>query len=133
MQAVEAPVLKLAIAGGIVLALAAFARPHHPHHRATHTTHRLTLHAQTDPNAYYITPFASGDVTVSRDDELLAPIELRTTTHYVDGCDWMGIDTLIPVDSHTYAYSYDETIMACDEGAIPAYKTPRTGTVIVDE
>ncbi len=131
MQAVEAPVLKLVLAGGVVVALAAFARPSHHHH--ARSTHRLTLHAEAEPSAFYITPFADGSVTITRDDEHPAPITLHSTTHYIDGCDWMGIDTLVPVDAHTYSYSYDEQILSCEEGAIPAYKTPRTGYVTVDE
>ena len=134
MLAVESSVFRLAIAGGVVLAVAAFARPSHPHHHhsAVHQ-HRLTLHAPIDPREFYVTPFAEGSVNIMRDDEHLVPLVMRATTHYVDGCDWMGIDTLVPIDAHQYSYSYDERILSCEEGAIPAHKTPRTGYVVVDE
>jgi hypothetical protein len=50
-----------------------------------------------------------------------------------DGCRWLGVETLEPIDDKTYAYDYSEYILECDEGATPFLKTPRTGIVDVLE
>jgi hypothetical protein len=128
MLAVEAPVLKVIALGGMTLAMSAFL--HHPSHRAHH---RLSLHAAARADALYLTRFEAGDISITRDDSDLKPVTFTTRAFVNDGCEWLGIETLVPVDSKHYAYSYDEAILSCAPDANPCVKTPRTGVVVVDE
>ena len=130
-QAVETSLFKLSVVAGLVFALSlggvAFA---HRHHR---TTHRLSLHAPSLPTALYLTAWEQGDVLIRRDDSSLGAMRFTTRASLNDGCEWLATETLVPIDARTYSYTYDETILACDEGAIPFLRTPRSGTVTVDE
>jgi hypothetical protein len=129
LQAVEAPVLKLAAVAAAVAAGAAFAyAPCAAHDRAA--TYRLVLEAPELPHAIYLTAWHHGDVFVTMRGEP-RPITFKTKAYISDGCHWMGIETLTPAGSDHYAYTYDEEILSCEPGAIPAIKTPRTGTVTI--
>jgi hypothetical protein len=128
MLAVEAPVLKVIALGGMTLAMSAFL--HHPSHRSHH---RLSLHAPTNPSYLYLTRFEAGDISITRDDSDLKTVTFTTRAFVNDGCEWLGIETLVPVDGKHYAYSYDEAILSCAPDANPCIKTPRTGVVVVDE
>ena len=44
-----------------------------------------------------------------------------------------GPKTLIPIDAKTFSYDYSETILGCVDGAVPMIKTPRTGTVTLED
>lgn len=128
MLAVEAPVLKVLALGGVTLAMSALL--HHPSHRAHH---RLSLHAPSRADALYLTRFNEGDFAITRDDADLKSLTFTTRAYVSDGCEWLGIETLVPVDAKHYAYSYDEAILSCAPDANPCVKTPRTGVVVVDE
>jgi len=130
MLAVEAPWKLVAIAG-TGLALAAFAAS--PHHRHARGTHRLTLHAPSNPHHYYLTRFVDGDISIARDDARPKQIVFRDTIHWIDHCDYLATETLEPDGANRYAYYYDETILSCDPGASPYGVTPRSGYVVVDE
>jgi hypothetical protein len=141
MLAVEAPVRKLAVIAGATLAIAAFVhRPHAAERVVAQQHHRLTLHAPSLSNAYYLTVFARHhlqrttcdlqSIDVTGDDKT---IDFSTKIHMYDGCLWEGVEHLSKIDDHTYSYSYDENILACEPDAVPALKTPRTGIVTVDD
>lgn len=135
-HAVEAPGFKLAVVGGLTLALAlgatAATRTHAPtSHRSVH---RLELHAPVLPDAFYLTAWSTGDVYISRDDAHPTPILFETKAELDDGCVWLGIETLTPIDAQRYSYTYDEKILSCAPGAEPGYiKTPRVGIATVVE
>jgi len=128
--AVQAPVLKLLAVGGASLALAIGAM--HPAH-SHRTTHRLSLDAPVEPNAIYITAWAHGDVTITRDDAHPRAFVIMSRARIPDGCTWQGIERLVPIDARHYSYSYDEAIVSCEPDAIPYVKTPRTGLVTVED
>jgi hypothetical protein len=131
LQAIEAPVLKLAAVAGLALAVSAFV-PHHGKTHHTRSAHRLTLHAPVNPAATYWTVFENGPV------DLMLPegsFRIEVTGHFVDGCDWKGIETFRPLDATHYAYAYDEQLLRCDADGDPSHtlRTPRTGYVTIDE
>lgn len=128
--AVQAPIKLLAV-GGATLALAITAMLPAHHYR---TNHRLSLSAPELPEAIYISAWAHGDITISRDDSSLTPIKITSRARIPDGCTWLGIEMLRPIDARHYSYSYDETILGCEPDAIPSYiKTPRVGLVTVED
>ncbi len=139
MLAVEAPVRKFALLAAAALAIAAFAHRPHAATRVAPTHHRLTLHAQSLERAIYLTVFAEGRVQ-THDWDLRTidvasegqTLRFSTRARISDGCLWEGNERLVPIDSKSYAYSYDERIIECEPDAIPAIKTPRTGIVTVD-
>jgi hypothetical protein len=144
MLAVEAPVKKLAVIAGATLAIAAFVHRPHAAERVvqTMTHHRLTLHTETLEHAIYLTVFAEGrmerdvsdlrplDVMFTGDER--EPLRFSTRALIEDGCVWEGREQLVPIDAHSFSYSYDEKIIRCAPDAIPAIKTPRTGIVTVE-
>lgn len=126
MQALLAPVLKSIVLGGIGIGVALGF-----HHGGDgRVTHRLRLHAIVEPNAIYLTEFDQGDIKLDyvKDKTLTFSNE---TTYY--GCHWLGMETLIPVNDREFAYVYDEVVMSCEPGATATRKTPRTGTVTVED
>jgi hypothetical protein len=131
LQAIEAPVLKLAAVAGALLAVTAFV-PHHAHDAQAKRPHHLTLHAPVNPNATYWTVFGNGPVDLMLPD---GEFQIEVTGHYIDGCDWKGIETFTPVSEHRYAYTYDEALVTCGADGDASYtiKTPRAGYVSVDE
>jgi hypothetical protein len=130
LQAVEAPLLKMAAIAGAGLLVAAFAgtRAHD-----NGVVQRLELHAPEEPNALYLTAWSDGDIYVTLHDGRMKPMEFQTRAFINDGCEWLATETLVPDGGSRYAYSYDETILSCEPGATPARKTPRTGYVLVVE
>lgn len=135
MLAIEAPLFKMSILAAGALAAAAFVAPHHHrccgHH--AQTTHRLVLHAAEQPSALYLSAWMDGnDVRVELDTSDLQAMRFETRANITDGCRWLGTETLVPSGDH-FNYSYDETILWCADGATPSIKTPRTGTVTIDQ
>ena len=138
MLAVEAPVRKLAVVAGAVLAIAAFT--HRPSHSQASHHHRLTLHTETRAKTIYLTIFAEGRIERTASD--LRTIEIdgepremqyKATTSYY-GCEVEGDELLVRLDAHSYAYSYDENILSCDPNSdYEVIRTPRTGIVTVDD
>ena len=131
LQALEAPVLKLAAVAGVAL-LASALVPHHSHHEAAKRPHHLTLHAPINPHATYWTVFDNGPVDMMLPDGVF---QIEVTGRYIDGCDWKGIETFTPVNEHRYRYTYDEELVGCGPDGDPSYtiRTPRAGYVSVDE
>ena len=130
LQAVEAPLLKMAAIAGAGLLVAAFAGTR------THdngVVQRLELHAPEEPNALYLTAWSDGDIYVTLHDGKMKPMEFQTRAFINDGCEWLATETLVPESATRYLYSYDETILSCEPGSTPARKTPRTGYVLVIE
>ncbi|HEY4055253.1 MAG TPA: hypothetical protein VGM39_01550 [Kofleriaceae bacterium] len=103
---------------------------------ATHdssVTHRLSLHAHVLPNAIYLSAFSDGDIDVTFPDSHLHALTISTRARVADGCRWLGVEKLTPMNDKTFYYEYSETILECDAGATPWFKTPRTGTVTVEK
>jgi hypothetical protein len=127
-QALTSSLYRSVAVGGLLLALSAAqfgSKSHHVHH--------LALHAVAQPGALYLTAWRHGPVSVSLKDGKLVPLTFSTRAVVNDGCRWEGLETLVPIDNHRYAYRYDETILACDPDAVPYLKTPRTGVVTVED
>ena len=130
MLAVEVPRWKQAALGVAALGLmVGFATRHH--HLSKH---HLSLHAPVRCHAIYLTAWSHGDVTIARDDAAkLETLTFDTRGMLPDGSTWMGSETLVPIDGHAYAYSYDETILDTPPEGTRYIKTPRQGIVVVDE
>lgn len=124
MDALLAPVGRSVALGGLLAALA-FAHPHH-------ARHRLRLHAEALPRAIYLTVFDHGDLRLSL-PEPREQLVFETRALISDGCEWLGIEKLVPIDATRFAYDYSEDILSCEPGATPAIKTPRQGIVTIDE
>lgn len=126
-HAIQSPLFKMIAAGAAALSLTAMLA--HPH---VMPSHHLSLHAPVHKGYLYLTAWEHGDV-VLRYDHAPAKITLTQEAWINDGCKWRGTETLVPVDDHTFAYHYEETILSCVAGATPCIKTPRAGFVAVDE
>ncbi len=123
-QAVTTPVGRMVLFGAIALALGAVrvTRDHA-------ATYQLALAAPEEADAFYLTRWQMGNVTVTFDDGALQPITYRTRAHVYDGCYWQGTETLLPISRTQFAYEYSEQILSCDQDAVPLRKTPRKGIV----
>jgi hypothetical protein len=98
---------------------------------------KLTLDAPPPehPQTIYFSVFTEGgDVTIATDHPSLVPLRFETRAEVNDGCRWLGIETLTPLDATHYAYSYEEEILSCLPGApfLETIKTPRRGVVTVE-
>jgi hypothetical protein len=96
-------------------------------------TRRLALHTEVLPNAIYLTAWRDGDVSFTFPDSKLHPITFYNRASIHDGCRWLGTETLTPIDSKTFHYDYTETVIECEPGSTPFFKTPRTGLVTVED
>ena len=94
---------------------------------------RLELHAPVLANAIYLTAWDRGDVFVTLPDGKPHNMTFKTRAYISDGCEWLATEQLVPEGKDRYWYSYDEQILSCEPGAIPAIKTPRTGYATVVE
>ena len=92
----------------------------------------MRLHAEAQANAIYLTVFERGDLHLSL-PEHPEKLVFETRALISDGCEWLGIETLVPIDATRFAYDYSEEILSCEPGATPAIKTPRQGLVTIDE
>jgi hypothetical protein len=95
--------------------------------------YRLVLHTTEEPGAFYLSAWTEGEVLSGHDasDGKSVTYTRRGDEH--DGCSWLGTEKLTPINNHVYAYSYGETILACQPGAEPFRKTPRTGIVTLEK
>jgi hypothetical protein len=127
LQALTYPLYRSVAVGGLLLALTV------AQVRAGKTQHvrRLALHAVAQPGALYLTAWRHGPVRVPVEGNKLVPLTFETLASVNDGCRWEGTETLVPINDHSYAYRYDETILDCEPGATPYLKTPRTGVVTI--
>lgn len=126
-QALTFPFYRSVAVGGLLLALSV------TQFRSKPRVHHLALHAVAQPGALYLTAWRHGNVSVPIRGDKLVPLTFETLASVNDGCRWQGTETLVPLDNRRYAYRYDETILDCDPGATPYYKTPRTGIVTVED
>jgi hypothetical protein len=133
LHALTTPVLKSVVLGGLLLGAGLGAAKIKSSDCCSSSMHRLSLHAPVQEGALYLTAFEDGDVRVKLHDGALRPIAFEIRASVNDGCRWLGVETLEPLDQHTYSYSYRETILECDPGATPFLKTPRTGVVVVHD
>ena len=126
-QALTAPLLGSIALGGLLLGLSAIQGTSAP----SCVTRQLVLHAEERPNELYLSAFRDNQLTLGMTEGALPPLRFEVRARIFDGCDWLGIETLVPIDDSTYAYDYREVVLACAPGAVPTRKTPRTGTVTV--
>ncbi len=126
LHAVHAPLLKSVVLAGALAVAALVARDSKP---AEGTIQRLVLHAPAKPHALYLTAWSDGDVYVTLHHGQPRPITFQVRAHINDGCEWLATERLVPDGASRYAYAYSEEIVACEPGAKPATKTPRTGYV----
>lgn len=129
LQAIKAPVVGSIVLAGLALGGAAVYGQLSPEP----VTKRLVLHAVDQPNAIYLTAFRDKQLTMTFDDGELRPLRFEVRAQIFDGCRWLGVETLTPIDDKTFSYDYSETVLECLEGAVPALKTPRTGLVTVED
>lgn len=96
--------------------------------------HRLVLHTYSVASNTYISRWAMGEVFADVTPGKLEPIRFAQKLRYVDHCQWMGVETLIPIDDRAYSYEYSETLLECEADGTPELtrKTPRTGLVVVE-
>jgi hypothetical protein len=125
LQAVEAPVLKMAAFAGVVVLAGAFAAPRDPS-----VVQRLELHAPKRANAIYETAWADGDVYIKLRDGKPAPRTFQKRSFHW-GCEWLSVETIVPDGPNRYFYTYDEEKLWCADGAPPSIATPRTGYAYV--
>jgi hypothetical protein len=134
LQALSAPMFKsIALAGlGLGLGIAAVASSP-SHGSAGRVTYRLALHAVERPNEVYLTAFRNGDIRLTFDGGKIHAVTLKTYASVSDGCRWLGVERLTPIDHRSFRYDYSEQILDCDADAEPARKTPRQGIVTVED
>jgi len=136
LHALTAPLGKAIAVGGLAVLALAVARPHDETNGR-----RLVLHAQARPTAHYITRFEHNELR-TRDSGALTTLVFKNhgsvaagCTPIVEGpaCHWLATERLEPIDERTYAYSYTEELLGCDEGVSQdCIDTPRTGYVTVE-
>lgn len=130
LQAVTTPVMKSIVLGGLLLAAGLGIAQVVP---SDSCAKRLVLHARQQPGAVYLSAWRDGDVVLALDTDqgTLPAITFKSRASGHDGCRWLGVETLTPLDERTYSYAYNEYILECDRDARPYVKTPRTGFVVV--
>jgi hypothetical protein len=126
-QALTTPLFKSCVLGLVLLSLGATVTAL----REDPVSRRLSLFAPEVPGDVYISAWRNGDILVTFEDDRLVPLTLKTRARVSDGCRWLAIEKIVPIDRGTFAYDYSEVILECDPGATPARKTPRTGYVLV--
>jgi hypothetical protein len=100
--------------------------------RSQHTR-RLALHAVERPDEWYISAWRNGPIPVPFAGKQLIPLTYKTRAQLGDGCRWLVIERLVPMDDGRYFYDYSETLLGCRPGATPYVKTPRTGFVTIED
>lgn len=127
--AIATPVGKMCAVGGLLIAATLGLRSVAEDHAVTHV---LSLHAVDQPGALYWSVFRDGDIALRFHDGELHPVTFHVRVLYA-GCEWLGIEQLVPVDDKTFAYDYSESVLGCSPGVTPTAKTPRVGTVTVED
>lgn len=116
---------------GISLLLIGGALALHRRPTPSGAAYRLYLSAPEDPRCYYGSAWNEGPVVATQD-----PRSGRTTYvrkfQFVDGCFWQATETLVPMDNGTVLYDYEEHVLSCTPGAVPAAICPRQGVVVVE-
>lgn len=124
LQAVEAPLLKVALGAGAAVLIGMFALAPDP------VTQRLRLHAPEEPRAIYATQWERGDITISLPDGEPRAMTFQKRV-FAWGCEWISTEHLVPDGPNRYFYSYDEEKLDCAPDAPPSRRTPRIGYVEV--
>jgi hypothetical protein len=129
LHALQAPVFRSVLVAALVLGVgvAAHAR------QSTPNRHRLSLHTNWDCDAIYLSSWTQGEDLKMSIAVPANTLVFENRAWMWDGCKWLGVEKLVPIDDHRYAYDYSETVLTCKPGHHPTHKTPRTGVVIVDE
>jgi hypothetical protein len=140
LHAIENPTTKVAAVAAIagLTAMLALASA-----REETSVRRLVLIAPEQPHAIYLTAWHQGDVFVEVPNGEPRALTFEVRALVSDGCEWLATERLVPAGrsesarlhlgptgGDVYSYSYEETILACEPGATPAIKTPRTGIVV---
>ena len=127
LHALSSPLLKSLFVGGALLGVGIGVKV------ATPDGSRLVLDAPKECGAIYLTRFDDGDIRMKLGTRL-QPMTFTNAARLDDGCRWVGIETLVPIDNKTFQYFYDEEMLGCEDGAVPRYReTPRRGLVhIID-
>jgi hypothetical protein len=131
-QALTSTMFRSMAVGGLLLALSLASGRAAPD-RAAGWKPRLVLHTVWEADSVYLSFWHDGDFRMELAPGELSSWELTTTGWLSDGCQWRGIERLEPIGPRTYAYRYDETILRCRAGKMPYEKTPRVGTVTVED
>jgi hypothetical protein len=114
--------------GGVLLALTI---SQVSHGAKRHHGRRMVLHAISEPHSLYLTAWRNGDVVVPFEGDELLPLKYKTRA-LIEGCRWLATETLTPLEPARYSYRYEETLLACEPGAVPWRKTPRGGFVTIE-
>ncbi|HEX2573658.1 MAG TPA: hypothetical protein VH877_29175 [Polyangia bacterium] len=93
--------------------------------------YRLYLSAPEDPRCYYGSAWNEGPVVSTKDPRSGRTSYVRKF-QFVDGCYWQATETLVPMDNGTVFYDYEEHVLSCNPGAVPAATCPRQGFVTVE-
>ena len=129
-QALTTPLLRSVVLGTLLLSAGAIYAASTDHS----VTHRLVLHTVEEPGAIYLSEWKARDVVKATfEDGELRPITFNMTADMFDGCRWRATETLVPIDSRSFLYDYSEVILGCVDGSVPMNKTPRSGTVTIEE
>jgi hypothetical protein len=128
LQALTSSLCRPVAVGGLLLALTLA----YGHSATNHHTRRLVLHTVAEPDSIYLSAWRNGDVVLSDNPRVPSTLIFTTRASVSDGCRWLGTETLEPI-GRSYLYRYEETILGCDEDAVPYRKTPRTGIVTVED
>ncbi len=88
----------------------------------------LDLDAPSDPACYYESAFSSGTVVLPRSAVEGHPMHLTQRYQWLDGCTWEAQETLVPHGA-LFSYSYEERVVSCEVGAVPARACERRGVV----
>jgi len=133
MLAVTTPLFRSVVLGGLLLGTAIVAPSFASQTSSNLTSHRLVLHAVEEPTAIYLSAWRNGDVNVQFENGELRPITFRVRATIPDGCRWEGTETLVPIDSKSFTYAYDDRLLSCPDGGEGSYRpTPRAGIVTVE-
>jgi hypothetical protein len=125
LHALSTPVFRSIAVAALLLGTGIAMRP-----AAAPPKHRLVLHTTSRPDSIYLSRWMDGDVYMAVDPGKRYTFE--TYAEVSDGCRWVGIETLEPIDATHFAYSYDEEMLSCRPNARPCIKTPRTGIVDIE-
>ena len=133
MLAVTTPLFRSVVVGGLLLGLAVVAPSFASRDSSQVTSHRLVLHTVTEPTAIYLSAWRNGDVNVQFENGELRPITFRVRATIPDGCRWEGTEVLVPIDSKSFTYEYNDRLLSCPDGGEGGYRpTPRVGIVTVE-
>jgi hypothetical protein len=89
----------------------------------------LTVESNDDPDCFYSSAWADGDVVLTHDQNDGKTVTLTNRYDFIDGCTWEAQEVLTP-ERDGYAYEYREHIVRC-QGDLRGTACPRHGHVAV--